>query len=196
MSEVKKNNSDSKVRMIAECAIMIALGTILAQIKIYRMPSGGSVTAASMVPFLLISYRCGTKWGLLSGFVNSLLQMLLGGIYPPVAPGAIGYAAEILLDYIMAYMVLGFAGAFSKPFRKNRTAGVAVSAFICCLLRFICAFVSGFAVWADVMADGRAAIIYSLGYNAAYMAPESVITVVVLVLLYRFAPALFKRQSR
>ena len=191
MSDVKNRNSNSSVRMIAECAIMIALGTILAQIKIYRMPSGGSVTAGSMVPFLLISYRCGTKWGLLAGFVNSLLQMLLGGIYPPVAPGALGYAAEILLDYILAYMVLGLAGVFAKPFRKNKTVGVAVSAFICCLLRFICAFVSGFAVWADVMQDGTAAIIYSLGYNAAYLAPESCITVVLLVLLYRVAPDLF-----
>ena len=188
------SDRNDKVRMIAECAIMIALGTILAQIKIYRMPSGGSVTAGSMVPFLLIAYRCGPKWGLMAGFVNSLLQMLLGGIYPPVAPGALGYAAEILLDYILAYMVLGLAGIFARPFKKNKTAGIAVSAFICCLLRFICAFVSGFAVWADVIHDGLAAITYSLGYNAAYMVPESVVTIIIITVLYKIAPRLFKEK--
>jgi len=182
---------NNKIRMIAECAIMIALGTILAQIKIYRMPSGGSVTAGSMVPFLLIAYRCGTKWGLMAGFVNALLQMLLGGIYPPVAPGALGYVAEVLLDYILAYMVLGLAGIFAKPFKKNKTLGIGLSALICCLLRFICAFVSGFVVWADVMQDGFAAVTYSLGYNAAYMLPESVVTIIIITILHKVAPQLF-----
>jgi len=185
----------SKTRILVECAIMIALGTILAQLKLFRMPSGGSVTAASMVPFLLLSYRHGTKWGLIAGFTNSILQMLIGGIYPPIAPGAIGYVAEILLDYILAYMVLGLASLFFKLFRKNKLFAVAISSFICCILRFICAFVSGFLVWADVMADGIAAVTYSLAYNASYLVPETIITVVVITLLYKVAPAIFNKNS-
>jgi len=182
----------NKISIITECAILIALGTILAQIKIYRMPTGGSVTAASMVPFLVIGYRHGTKWGLLAGFVNSLLQMLLGGIYPPVAPGALGYIAEILLDYCLAYMVLGFSGLF---FGKRKLANVAISSILCCFLRFLCAFISGFLVWSDVFSDGIASITYSLGYNAAYMIPESIITVLVLCTLYKVSPKIFTRQQ-
>ena len=33
-------NNTSKTRALAECAVLIALGTILAQIKIYEMPNG------------------------------------------------------------------------------------------------------------------------------------------------------------
>ncbi|MFR4260253.1 hypothetical protein [Gemmiger formicilis] len=40
-----------------------------------------------MLPFILISFRHGVKWGLFTGFVNSLLQMLLG-FYAPPAPGS------------------------------------------------------------------------------------------------------------
>ena len=40
---------------------MIALGTVLANIKIFEMPNGGSITLLSMLPFILVSYRHGTK---------------------------------------------------------------------------------------------------------------------------------------
>ena len=76
----------SKTRTLVECALMIALGTVLANIKIYELPNGGSITLFSMLPFIMISFRHGVKWGLFTGFVNSLLQMLLG-FYAPPAPG-------------------------------------------------------------------------------------------------------------
>ena len=34
----------SKTRTLVECALMIALGTVLANIKIYSLANGGSVT--------------------------------------------------------------------------------------------------------------------------------------------------------
>ena len=86
----------SKTRTLVECALMIALGTVLANIKIFEMPNGGSITLLSMLPFILVSYRHGTKWGLFTGFVNSLLQMLLG-FYAPPAPGLLPLVGMILL---------------------------------------------------------------------------------------------------
>lgn len=76
------SSSYTKTRIMVECALMIALGTILANIKIYELPNGGSITLFSMVPFILVSFRHGVKWGLFTGFVNSLLQMLLGFMRP------------------------------------------------------------------------------------------------------------------
>ena len=87
----------SKTRILVECALMIALGTVLANIKIFEMPNGGSITLLSMLPFILVSYRHGTKWGLFTGFVNSLLQMLLG-FYAPPAPGLLPLVGMILCD--------------------------------------------------------------------------------------------------
>ncbi|NLS84374.1 MAG: energy-coupled thiamine transporter ThiT, partial [Ruminococcaceae bacterium] len=72
------SKSMTKTRTLVECALMIAVGTVLANIKIFEMPFGGSVTLLSMLPFVMVSFRHGVKWGLATGFVNSLLQMLLG----------------------------------------------------------------------------------------------------------------------
>ena len=44
----------SKTRTLVECALMIALGTVLANIKIYELPNGGSITLFSMLPLSLI----------------------------------------------------------------------------------------------------------------------------------------------
>ena len=95
----------SKTRTLVECALMIALGTVLANIKIYELPNGGSITLFSMLPFIMISFRHGVKWGLFTGFVNSLLQMLLGFWAPPT-PTFLYFLGEILLDYLVAFMVL------------------------------------------------------------------------------------------
>lgn len=63
---------------IVECAILIAMAFALSFIKIIDMPYGGSVTAASMVPIIVAGYRHGLKWGLLTGFTYSILQLLMG----------------------------------------------------------------------------------------------------------------------
>ena len=68
----------SKTRILVECALMIAIGTVLSNIKFFTLPNGGSVTLLSMLPFVLVSFRHGVKWGLFTGFVNGCLQMLLG----------------------------------------------------------------------------------------------------------------------
>ena len=38
------SKSYSKTRVLVECALMVAIGTVLANIKIFTMPNGGSVT--------------------------------------------------------------------------------------------------------------------------------------------------------
>ena len=80
------SNNFSKTRILVECGLMIAIGTILSQIKVFDLPTGGSITAFSMLPFVLVSFRHGVKWGLATGFVNSLLQMLLNFTPPLLTP--------------------------------------------------------------------------------------------------------------
>ena len=112
------SKSYSKTRVLVECALMVAIGTVLANIKIFTMPNGGSVTLLSMLPFVLVSFRHGVKWGLFTGLVNGCLQMLLGFWAPPT-PTFIYFLGEILLDYLVAFMALGTAEFFARPF-KNR----------------------------------------------------------------------------
>ena len=178
----------SKTRILVECALMIALGTVLANIKIFELPNGGAVTLFSMVPFILVSFRHGAKWGLFTGFVNSLLQMLLG-FYAPPAPGLLPLFGMIMLDYVLAFSLLGLACVFSAPF-SNHLVGVGVGAAAVCIIRFLCSFLSGVLIWGN-LSEGLPAWTYSLGYNASYMLPETVLTVVAVVLLYKAAPKLF-----
>ena len=93
------SNSYSKTRILVECALMIAIGTVLSNIKIFTMPNGGSVTLLSMLPFVLVSFRHGVKWGLFTGLVNGCLQMLLGFWAPPT-PTFLYFLGEVLLDYL------------------------------------------------------------------------------------------------
>lgn len=181
----------SKTRIMTGCAVLIAIGTVLSYIKVFELPNGGAVTAASMLPFMIISFKYGLKWGVLSAFVNSLLQMVLGGIYPPPAGTVLSFIGMILLDYILAYTSLGIACVFRKPF-KNKLFGLSFSVFMACMLRFLCSFLSGILLWGAYAPDNVPVWIYSLGYNLSYMLPETIISVVVLILLYKTIPKLLE----
>ena len=185
------SNSYSKTRILVECALMIAVGTVLSNIRLFSMPNGGSVTLLSMLPFVLVSFRHGVKWGVFTGFVNGCLQMLMG-FYPPPASTVLYFAGEVLLDYLLAFMALGLAELFARPF-KNRMVGVAIGTFMAGFLRFLCSFLSGVLVWGN-LTDGLSAWTYSLVYNGSYMLPETLLTVVAAVLLCRVAPQIFDRQ--
>ena len=171
--------------------LVIAIGTVLSNIKFFTLPNGGSVTLLSMLPFVLVSFRHGVKWGLFTGFVNGCLQMLLGFWAPPT-PTFLYFLGEVLLDYLVAFMALGTAEFFARPF-KNRMVGVAVGTFMAGFLRFMCSFLSGVLVWGNLN-EGLSAWTYSLVYNGSYMLPETLLTMVAAVLLCRVAPQIFDRQ--
>jgi len=169
--------------ILVECALMIAMSTVLSMFKIFELPQGGAVTCASMVPLVLVSYRHGLNWGISTAFAHSLLQMLIKFNAPPTNTfGA--FVAVIALDYVLAFTVLGTASFFGKPF-KSRAVSVAVGSVAVTFLRFICSFLSGILIWGAYAPAGTPVWIYSLTYNGSYMLPEIVITAVVAVILIR-----------
>lgn len=190
MNETQTRN---KTRILAECAVMVAVSAVLMQVKLFSMPYGGSVTLCSMLPVILISFRSGPRWGVLTGLVLAVLEMITGWYAPP-AGTFLAYFGMILLDYVLAFTLLGTASVFGKPF-KNRYAAVAVGTTAVCVLRFLCSFLSGFLIWSSNAPVGESAVWYSLAYNGSYMLPETVITVAAAVLLYRFAPSLFSANA-
>ena len=180
----KNTNSHLRVRMLCEGAMMVALAQVLSYIKLMELPNGGSLTPA-MFPIILFAVRWGLTPGLMAGFTFGLLQLIFDGAY------AWGWQS-MLLDYLVAFMALGMAELFARPF-KNRMVGVAVGTAVAGFLRFMCSFLSGVLVWGN-LSDGLSAWTYSLVYNASYMLPETLITVVGAVLLIRVAPQIFDRQ--
>jgi thiamine transporter len=174
-------NSSAKQRrttlMLTESAVMIALAFILSFLKVVDMPYGGSVTAFSMLPIIIIAYRYSTGWGLAAGFAFSLLQMLMGLSSLSYATSAAAAVAIILLDYIVAFTVMGLGGVFRRVI-KDQGSAMAVGALLACVLRYICHVVSGCTVWAGVSIPTSDGLIYSMGYNATYMIPETLMTIV------------------
>ena len=53
-------------RKLTHSALMVALATILSLVTIFKAPNGGSVTAASMVPIIIIALMYNTSWALLT----------------------------------------------------------------------------------------------------------------------------------
>ena len=172
------NTKMQKSLKLVENALLIAVATVLSMLPIAEMPYGGSVTIASMFPLVLIAYRSGLLWGLGSGFVYGIIQQLLGLKTLSYVTGWKSVLAVILLDYLIAFAVMGFAGIFRKLIGKQSYA-LAAGAGLGCLLRYACHVVSGATVWAGLSIPTQAALGYSFIYNATYMIPETIVLVVV-----------------
>lgn len=170
-------NKTANTKKLIESALFIAMATVLSVIRILELPYGGSVTLASMLPIVLISYRNGVLWGLSSGLVYGVIQQLLGLKNLTYVSTWQSILAVILLDYIFAFAVIGLAGAFRKVI-KSQNASLAVGAACASLLRYLFHVISGATVWAGLSIPDKAALIYSLAYNATYMIPETLVLVV------------------
>lgn len=171
-----------KTRTMTRAAIMIALATTLSFFKVMDLPTGGSITLGSMIPIILISYMMDFKGAILTSFVYSLLQMMLQGIATPPTENFIWYMLVILLDYVIAYTVLGLAGALTRKI-SNITIKVISGSVIVLILRFICHFISGILIWGVYAPEGQSVYLYSLLYNGSYMLGELIITVIIMSLI-------------
>ena len=167
--------------ILVECAIMIALAFVLGFLPLPSWPNGGSVSVTSL-PLIYISYRHGLKWGLITGFVHSVLQLLTGWYAPP-AGTALAVFGCVMLDYVLAFTVLGTAAVFVPLGGKKRLAGYGIGAAAANLGRFVCSFLSGVLLWGSYAPEGQAVWIYSLTYNAGYMIPNAIVSAVCIVLL-------------
>lgn len=175
---------------MAEGAIMIAMATVLSYIKLFEFPQGGSISL-EMIPLLIMSFRHNLKWGFGTALIHGLLQMIIGFNNVLYCTTLLSQLGCILLDYLLAFGVLGFAGSISRAF-KGKTAGIFVGCLITCLLRYLCSFLSGVLLWGAYVPEGMSPAVYSLVYNGSYMLPDTIIAVVVCILIYKVNPKIYK----
>lgn len=147
--------------------MFVSLATVLSYIKIFSLPQGGSVTAASMVPILWLALRRGPKVGLFAATLYGVVQFALGPY--------IFHPAQVLLDYPVAFGLLGVAGFFQKRPFIGVTLGI--------VGRFVAHFFSGIIFFAIYAPEGMHPAIYSAVYNGGYLLVELVISVYVIYLL-------------
>jgi thiamine transporter len=162
-------------QMLAEAGIMLAMAVVLSEfVKIFELSYGGSVTLGGMVPIFIFAFRWGGKKGMLVGAVYGILDMIIG-FYS-------AHPLSILLDYPLAFGMLGLAGFF----RKN-TVGYIGGIVTGVTGRFIMHVISGVVFYASYAVEkGQAPLIYSLTYNGSYLSIELVITIVLSLLIMKF----------
>lgn len=164
-------------------AVMVALAVVLSLVKIFELPLGGSVTLCSMLPVMLIGYRYGPKWGLLTGFVYAVIQLLLDlgkALGWGLSPTAL--TVSFIFDYLIAFSVLGLAGLYGKGFARYILGMVTAV-----VLRFISHVIAGgtaYASWLPKSWKGHVWL-YSFAYNGSFLLPDFAICLVVAVILYK-----------
>ena len=163
-----------RVRIITETIVMVALAGALYLIKIFTLPQGGSVTLGSMVPIFLLALRRGPRIGIIGGVAFGLVA-LVEDVYSGVE--VIFYPAQVILDYPLAFGLLGLAGFFQKI--PILGVGVGIAA------RFCSHLVSGVLFFASYAPAGVSPFVYSAVYNGGFLIPEFVITVALMIALVR-----------
>src|SRR5829696_1232077 len=139
-------------RALTEAALAVALAFVLGLIRVWKMPFGGSISL-EMVPLILLALA-------IDPFV----------VHP----------VQVLLDYPLAFGVLGLAGFFRPPVR-----GAILGTVVAVLARFLCHFLSGVVFFASYAPEGWNPFVYSAAYNLAYLVPSLIIALVVVVVLLR-----------
>jgi len=157
------------IKQLAFCAMAIALGTVLSNIKIFHFLYGGSVTLLSMLVICLPGYFFGLGAGLMTGLAYGVLQLLID---PYVL-----YPMQLIVDYFLAFGALGLSGLFSNT--KNGL----VKGYIAAVLgRYVFAVISGWIFFGTYAWEGWNPLPYSLVYNASYIFSEAAISIIVILL--------------
>lgn len=177
----KRTRWDS--RRIANAAMCIAIAFILSCIKLYKMPQGGSITPAAMLPLIAFSLACGPVQGVLIGCAYGLLNLIQD-------PYVI-HPVQMLVDYPLAYAALALGGlARLLPIKKELQlpAAVLFGAFG----RYLMAVLSGTVFFAEYAPVGQSALVYSLVYNISYLGPDTVICILIALIpgMYRIVDLL------
>lgn len=203
---MKKENTQKLTVSAMMIAVATSLAAICAVIPFLNFPFGGGLTICSMLPIIIVSYMYGVKWGLFTGGVYALIQMILGNgtiaaLFTPSDESFMGFGAAIticIIDYLLAYTTLGLGGVFRKKI-KNKALAICLGSILALSIRYILHIISGYifyglwAEWffgeADVIASlavskwilntfsgNGLSLIYSIVYNGCYMIPEIIIT--------------------
>ena len=196
--------------------MLLAMAIVLELVSksfIPEMPFGGQITLVSMLPVVLISYRHGVKWGLVSGLCYALIEMVIGAktVAAAFQPGYFGDETMILnalimclLDYILAFSLLGLGGIFRNKI-KNPGLSLMCGSLVALGARYLAHVLSGyilFSGWAEwfftqdgfpawgaklvqSLTPGVLGWVYSLVYNGMYMVPELILTALASLLIAR-----------
>ncbi len=147
-------------------ALCIALSFVLSMIRLFRMPQGGSITPASMLPIILYAYIYGWRKGVVVGALFGVLSL--------IADPYIVHWAQVMLDYILAFAMMGLGGLFKKH--------IWLSVIVASAGRLICSVLSGVIFFPEYAPVGQNVWIYSIGYNGSFIGIEAAICLAIVLI--------------
>lgn len=166
---IARNRQKWTTRMLANAAICMALSFLLSYIRLFKLPQGGSVTAASLLPIIAFAYSYGTAPGLVVGIAYGFLQM----IQDPWIVGPI----QAILDYPLAFGCIALAGIARK---LPDTYGWLVGVLLASIGRFVCHVLSGVVFFAEYAeGTGLSPFVYSVSYNSFVFVDLAICAVVI-----------------
>ena len=156
-------------RRLAMGAMCIAIAFVLSCIRLFRMPQGGSITPAAMLPLILFMVACGPLKGFVVGCAFGLLKLL--------ADPYIIHPLQLLVDYPLAYgaMILGCLATL-LPVKKQWQLPIA--ALLAGIGRYFMVVLSGAVFFAEYAGEQNAWI-YSLVYNISYLGPDILVCMLI-----------------
>jgi thiamine transporter len=184
----KKEQKEFDAKSLTYAAVCIAASFALSFMRLVRLPQGGSITPASLLPLMIYAYMFGVRKGIFAGFTYGLLQAL--------QDPSILHPAQFLLDYPIAFSWIGLAGLFSSVnvMQKSPQLQFAFGGILAGLGRFCMHFLSGTFAFGVFAPEGTPAALYSFLYQAGYVLPDLAIAIAVGIALFSSKP--FIRESR
>ncbi|MDE5896928.1 MAG: energy-coupled thiamine transporter ThiT, partial [Clostridia bacterium] len=180
-----KRGFDSKT--ISYAAVCIAMSFALSYLKLWKMPQGGSVTFASLLPLMIYAYMFGARKGVFAGLIYGILQA--------VQEPFLIHPAQFLLDYPIAFSAIGLAGMFGNLKKLDNLPQVqfALGAIVASALRFVAHVLSGVFAFSEYSTLDNVWI-YSMGYNS-FVFIDILIVIAVGALVFS-SPTLVKQVRK
>ena len=176
---ITKSGRKWNARMLCAASLSIALSFVLSCLRLFRMPTHGSVTPGSMLPIMLFSLVYGVGPGMLTGIAYGVLQYIQDPSFLNVW--------QFLLDYLIAFGALGLAGIG----KDKKESWIYISIPIAVLGRAVSAILAGI-MWAKAYFDYgltignmefSSPVLYSMVYNGVYLIPETIICLLLAFLI-------------
>ena len=149
-------------RAIVYGAISIALSFALSYARLFKLPQGGSITFASLLPLMIYCCMFGTRRGLIVCTLYGVLQALQDPY--------IIHPMQFLLDYPLAFGLIGVSGIFMEKgvFKNHKVVAFLLGGVIAVVLRYACHVCSGVFAFADYadLEKYDTAVAYSMAYNS------------------------------
>ena len=159
-------NAFKGIRFLTEAARAIALAFVLGLMPAFKMPFGGSISL-EMIPLILLALRQGPVVGTVAGFAYGLLDLVIDPF--------VVHPVQVLFDYPLAFGALGLAGFFPPTVR-----GAILGSTVAVLGRFAWHFISGIVFFSSYAWKGWSPAAYSAVYNAGYLVPSLLISLIVV----------------